>query len=68
MDVLEAADARAVEADPVDEQVLAELLDRDREVLGLAGQIDETKVDDEHAGLAGERHDVCDGRSRRRHA
>ena len=30
MDVLETADARAVEADAVDEQVLAELLDGDQ--------------------------------------
>ena len=61
MDVLEAADARSVEADAVDEQVLAQLLDRDREVLGLAGQVDEAEVDHEDAALAGERHDVGDG-------
>ena len=61
MDVLEAADARPIEADAVDEQVLAQLLDRDREVLGLAGQVDEAEVDHEDAALSGERHHVGDG-------
>ena len=54
VDVLEAADARAIEADAVDEQVLAEVLDRDAEVLGLPRQVDEAQVDDQHAGLTGE--------------
>ena len=61
MDVLEAANARSVEADAVDEQVLTELLDRNREVLRLAGQVDEAEVDHEDATLTGERHDVGDG-------
>ena len=65
VDVLEAADARSVEADPVDEEVLTELLDRDAEVLGLAGQVDEAQVDDQDARLAGQGHDVGDGRGRR---
>jgi hypothetical protein len=62
VDVLEAADARAVEADAVDEQVLAEILDRDAEVLGLSGEVDEAQVDDQDAGLTRQRQDVGDGR------
>ena len=65
MDVLETADARAVEADAVDEQVLAQVLDGDAEVLRLTRQVDEAQVDDQDAGLTGERQDLGDGRGGR---
>ncbi len=62
VDVLETTDARAIEADAVDEQVFAKILDRDAEMLGLSGQVHETQVDDQDAGLSGERQYVGDGR------
>jgi len=64
VNVLEAADRRAVEADAVDEEALAELLDRDREVLPRPGQIDEAKVDDLRLGLFRELQDVLGRRLR----
>ena len=51
MDVLEAANAGSIESDPVVEQALAQLLDRDREMLPGPDQIDELEVDDLQALL-----------------
>src|SRR5207245_10234819 len=45
MDVLEAADGRAVEADSVDEELAAQLTRRYREMLPRAGQVGEAQVD-----------------------
>jgi len=46
VDVLEAADGRAVEADTLGEQALGELFDRDREVLPRPGEVDKAEIDD----------------------
>src|SRR4029453_8708463 len=64
VDVLEATDARAIEADAVDEQVFAQVLDRDAEVLRLPREGDEAQVDDQDAGLPGQRQDLGNGRGR----
>ena len=54
MDVLEAADGGAVEADTVNEELAAQLTRRDREVLPRARQVREPQVDDGDLGIASE--------------
>src|SRR6202035_2319674 len=46
MDVLEAANARAVKADALAEEALGQLLDGNRKVLPGPNQVDELEVDD----------------------
>jgi len=53
VDGLEAADRRAVEAQPIRENALAQLGDGNGEVLPEAGEIDEAKIDDPGALLLG---------------
>src|SRR5207253_7455616 len=46
VDVLEAADRRAIEADAIGEEALRELFDRNGKMLPRARQVDEPQVDD----------------------
>src|SRR5439155_14626634 len=61
-DLLEAADRRAVEAEPLVEGVLVERMDRQPDVLPCAGQVDELEVDHPHVVLLGEGEHVAGGR------
>src|SRR5439155_21067263 len=61
VDVLEATNAGAVEADTVDEQTLGQLPHRNREVLGLSGQVHEAQVDDLDPGVASTRQHLGGG-------
>ena len=58
LDLLEAADGRAVEADPVLEDASVELRDGDREVLHQARQVAEAEVDDLRPALLQHGQDV----------
>ncbi len=60
MDVLEPANARAIEADTLAEEVLAQLLDRDGEVLPGPDQVDELEIDDLQPLLVGQFDDGLD--------
>ena len=64
VDGLEPPDRRAVEAEPVLEDALAELGHRDREVLPETRQVDEAEIDDLDAFLLGQLEDILGGHAR----
>ncbi len=59
LDLLEAPDRRAVEAQTVFEDVFAELVGRDREVLHQPGKVAEADVDDVDSLVADELQDIA---------
>ena len=61
LDLLEAADRRAVEAVPVVEAVFGQLVNRHREVLHDAGQVAEAQVDEGSVDALGEVQDLLRG-------
>ncbi|MGB6743752.1 MAG: hypothetical protein WBE38_08840 [Terracidiphilus sp.] len=54
MNLLEAADARSVEADAITEQIVFEVFYRDGKMLPHAWQVDKSKVNDFDTGIFGE--------------
>ncbi len=61
LDLLETADRRPVEAVPVLERLLGQLVGRDREVLHEPGEVAETEVDNLDALLLNQPNDVARG-------